>query len=57
MSKMSHVLVVPEKAMLVCNGYIIHNMKPLDVSSMLKPKKTQKISLAHFGLNQANQPL
>ena len=39
MSKMGHVLVVPEQVIVVCNGCMIHNMKPLDVGYMLKPKK------------------
>ena len=39
MSEMGQVLAAPEQAMVVCNGYMIHNMKPLDVNSMLKPKK------------------
>ena len=39
MAQMCHVLVVPEPAKGVGNGCMIHNMKPLDVSSMLKPKK------------------
>jgi hypothetical protein len=41
MSKMGHVLAVPEKAIVVCNGYMIHIMNPFDVRSMLKPKKIQ----------------
>ena len=38
MSKMGHVLAVPEQTIVVCNGCMIHIMKPLDVSSMLNPK-------------------
>ena len=33
------VLAVPEQAIVVCNVYMIHDMKPPDVSSFLKPKK------------------
>ena len=43
MSKMGHILAVLEQATVVCNGYMIHNMKPIDVSSMLKPKKNPKV--------------
>ena len=31
MSKMDHVLAVPEQSIVVFNGYMIHNMKLLDV--------------------------
>ena len=48
MSKMGHVLAVPDQAIVVYNGYMIHIMKPLDVSSMLKPKKNLK-SKVQFG--------
>ena len=55
MSKMGHVLAIPEQAIVICNGYMIHIMKPLDVSSMLKPKKIQSpmSNLAHFGLKSS----
>ena len=60
MSKMGHVLVVPEEERVVCNGYIIHNIKPPNVSSMIKPKYKNKtiryFNFAHFELNQENQP-
>ena len=48
---MGYVLAVPEQAIVVCNDYMIHIMKPLDVTSMLKPKKIKspKSNLAHFG--------
>ena len=36
---MGHVVAVPEQAIVVCNGCMILNMKPLDVGYMLKPKK------------------
>ena len=50
MSKMGHVLAIPEQAIVICNGYMIHIMKPLDVSSMLKPKKIQSpMSNVQFG--------
>ena len=43
---------VPEQAIAACNGYMIHIMKSLSVSSMLKPKKTttkmEESNLAHF---------
>ena len=42
MAQMGHVLVVPEPAKGVGNGCMIHNMNPLDESSMLKPKTIQK---------------
>ena len=42
------VLAVPEQAIVVCNVYMIHNMKALDVSSMLN-QNTQS-NLAHIGL-------
>ena len=51
MSKMGHVLAVPEQAIVVCNGFMIHNMKPLDVSQ--KNTKIQKSNLAHFGLKSS----
>jgi hypothetical protein len=35
------VLAVSEQAIVVCNVYMIHDMKPPDVSSFLKPKKIQ----------------
>ena len=38
---MGHVLAVPEQAIVVCSGYMMHIMRPIDVSSMLKPKKIQ----------------
>ena len=41
MSKMDHVLAVPEQTIVVCNGYMMNNMKPLDVSFMLKQKKSK----------------
>ena len=51
----------PEQAIVVCNVYMIHNMKPLDVSSMLKPKKKiqkSKSPIWHvLDSNRANQPL
>ena len=47
MCKMGHILAVPEQALVVCSGYMIHIMKPLDVSSMLKPKKS-KVQLGTF---------
>ena len=49
MSKMGHVLVVPEQAIVVCNGCMIHNMKPLDVGSMLKSKKKIQNPKVQFG--------
>jgi hypothetical protein len=42
-------LAVPEQAK-VCNGCMLHIMKPLDVSSMLKPKKLEKLNLPINGL-------
>ena len=59
MSKIGHVLVVPEPVIVVCNGCMIHNRKLLYVSSILKPKKNPKIqksNLAHFGL-KSNKPI
>ena len=58
MSKLGHVLAVPEQAIVVCSGYMIHIMKTLDVSSMIKPKKESKVqspksNLAHFGLKSS----
>ena len=56
MSKIGHVLAAPEQAIVVFNGY----MKPLDVSSMLKPKKIQKSKSPIWHIldsNRANQPL
>ena len=44
MSKIGHVLGAPEQAIVVFNGY----MKPLDVSSMLKPQKNPKIQFGTF---------
>ena len=42
----------------VCNGYMIHIMKPLDVTSMLKPKKKIQSPIWHIlDSNRANQPL
>ena len=38
----------------VCNGYIIHNMMPLDVSSMLKPKKFKRHSLPVRDIKKRN---
>ena len=49
MTQMGHVLIVLEPAKGVGNGCMIHNMKPLDVrSSMLKPKKIQKLDFAYL---------
>ena len=56
---MGHVLAVPEQAIVVCNGYMIHNMNPLDVSSMFKSKKIQKYKSPIWHIldsNRANQP-
>ena len=56
MSKMDHVLAVPEQAIVVCNGYLIHVMKPIDVLALCssqKNPKVQKSNLAHFGLKPA----
>ena len=36
-------LAASEQAIVVCNGDVIHNIKPLDESSMLKTKKKSKI--------------
>ena len=41
---MGNVLAVPEQAI------VIHFMMPIDVSSMLKPKKNPKPYWTHFGL-------
>ena len=57
MFKMGHVLAVPKKAIVVfigctsvpiCTMYMMHNLKLLDVSSMLKPQKNQN-SRVQFG--------
>ena len=45
---MGNILAVPEQALVFCSGFMIHIMKPLDVSSMLKPKKNPK-SKVQFG--------
>ena len=57
---MGHVLGVSEPAMVFRNGCMIHNMKPQDVSSLLKPKKIQKSKSPIWHIldsNRANQPL
>ena len=46
------VLAVSEQAIVVCNVYMIHDMKPPDVSSFLKPKKS---NLAHIGLKSSKR--
>ena len=49
-TKMGNVLAVPEQAIAACNGYMIHIMKSLAVSSMLKPKKNNnKNGRVQFG--------
>ena len=53
MFKMGHVLVVPEQAIVVC---MIHNIKPLEVGSMLKPKKSKSPIWHILDSNRANQP-
>ena len=63
MSKIGHVLVVPEPVIVVCNGCMIHNRKLLYVSSILKPKKNPKIQKSKNPIwhildsNQTNQLL
>ena len=49
---MGLVLAAPEQVIVVCDSYMIHNLKPLDISSMLKQKKTKipKSNLVHIGL-------
>jgi hypothetical protein len=59
---MGHVLAVPEQAIVVCNvcnGYMIHIMKPLDVSlcSSQKKSKVQSPIWHILDSNRANQPL
>ena len=50
---MGNILAVPEQALVFCSGFMIYIMKPLDVSSMLKPKKNPKSNWAHFGLKSS----
>ena len=46
---MGHVLAVPEQAIVVFKLQMIHIMKPLDVSSMLKAKtKKSKVQFGTF---------
>ena len=57
---MGQVLAVPEQAIVVFKLQMIHIMKPLDVSSMLKAKKNFKVQspICHvLDSNRANQPL
>ena len=42
---MGQVLAVPEQAIVVFKLQMIHIMKPLDVSSMLKAKKISKFKV------------
>ena len=45
---MGQVLAVPEQAIVVFKLQMIHIMKPLDVSSMLKAKKNFKVQSPIF---------
>ena len=50
--------IVPEQAAVIYNSCMIHNMKQLDVSFMLKPKKKSKNPIWHIlDSNRATQPL
>ena len=55
MSKMGQVLAAPEQAVVVCNGYMIHNMKPLDASLMLNSKKDPKSQSPIWHLLDSNR--
>ena len=60
MSEMGQVLAAPEQAMVVCNGYMIHNMKPLDCKLYAKAPKNPKSKSPIWHIldsNRANQPL
>ena len=40
--------IVPEQAAVIYNSCMIHNMKQLDVSFMIKPKKNPKTQFGTF---------